>query len=61
MADDLKADFVAVRRAFMRGGRAGALAELIRRLPEIGEPFADGVLNHVLTSPVTASDRAGSC
>ena len=58
MRDTLKADLVSIRRAFMRGGRVGAMAEFQRRYPEISGDLADMILARILTVRSDAVDRA---
>ena len=45
-------DVVAVRRAFMRGGRDGALSELRRRFRGLTDKTAPTVLDRMLAMPV---------
>jgi hypothetical protein len=44
-------DVVAVRRAFMRGGRDGALSELRRRFRGLTDKTAPTVLDRMLAMP----------
>ena len=46
-------DVVAVRRAFMAGGRDRALVELRRRYLALNDKTAPTVLDHILAMPVS--------
>ena len=50
---DHKANIVAIRRAYMVGGRERALVELRRRFPALNDWAAPRVLARVLKMPAT--------
>jgi len=52
-------DLVAIRRAFIRRGRGGALAEMRRRWRAVSDAAASGVLDRILALPIDAPAPAG--
>ena len=50
-------DLVAIRRAFMKGGRDGALAELRRRWQAVSDAAAPAVLDRFLAMPIEQPPR----
>ena len=54
----IHADLVAIRRAFMRGGHAAAIAEMQRRWPAITDAAAPIILERILAVPINAHEHA---
>ena len=53
------ADLIAIRRAFMSGGRDRALVELRRRYMALTDSTASTVLDRILAMPVEKAPFAG--
>ena len=53
------ADLVVIRRAFMQGGRQGAIAELQCRWLGVSDRAAPEVLDRVLAMPIDLPPHAG--
>ncbi len=55
--DAIHADLVAIRRAYMKGGKRLACSELQRRWPAISDDAAPIILERILTVKINAPEH----
>ena len=59
IGDTIHADLVAIRRAFMRGGREGAIAEMKHRFSWMSDDRASELIDMALTMEIEPPEHGG--